>query len=244
MNIIISPAKTFKIRRLKNKSCDCLYENKKNELVSIIKEKSVEELKKLWKCSDKIAEESYKLYENFDSAPKGCAILSFDGIQYQYMDVDSLDEKQLEYLEEHLRILSGLYGILRPLDEISKYRLDFEDKLINLYEFWEDDIRNHFKSEEIIDLASKEYGQNIYKYLDKTPVKIDFKEEVLVDGEIKLKTKATPSKILRGRMVNYMARNNVEDIEQLKKFSCDGYNYSKDYSDINKLVFVKTKASV
>ena len=132
MNIIISPAKTFKIRRLKNKSCDCLYENKKNELVSIIKEKSVEELKKLWKCSDKIAEESYKLYENFDSAPKGCAILSFDGIQYQYMDVDSLDEKQLEYLEEHLRILSGLYGILRPLDEISKYRLDFEDKLINL----------------------------------------------------------------------------------------------------------------
>lgn len=243
MNIIISPAKTFKIRRLKNKSCDCLYENKKNELVSIIKEKSVEELKKLWKCSDKIAEESYKLYENFDSAPKGCAILSFDGIQYQYMDVHSLDEKQLEYLEEHLRILSGLYGILRPLDEISKYRLDFEDKLINLYEFWEDEIRNHFKGEEIIDLASKEYGQNIYKYLDKKTVKIDFKEEVLVDGEIKLKTKATPSKILRGRMVNYMARNNVQDTEQLKKFSCDGYNYSEDYSDINKLVFVKSKAS-
>ena len=243
MKIIISPAKTFKIRKIKNKNCDCLYESKKNELVSIIKEKSIEELKKLWKCSDKIAEESYNLYQYFDSAPKGCAILSFDGIQYQYMDVDSLDEKQLEYLEEHLRILSGLYGILRPLDEISKYRLDFEDKLINLYEFWEDEIRNHFKGEEIIDLASKEYGQNIYKYLDKTPVKIDFKEEVLVDGEIKLKTKATPSKILRGRMVNYMARNNVENIEQLKKFSCDGYNYSEDYSDINKLVFVKTKES-
>ena len=81
------------------------------------------------------------------------------------MDVNSLDENQLGYLEEHLRILSGLYGILRPLDEISKYRLDFEDKLINLYEFWEDEIRNHFKCEEIIDLASKEYGQNIYKYL-------------------------------------------------------------------------------
>lgn len=243
MKIIISPAKTFKIRKIKNKNCDCLYESKKNELVSIIKEKSIEELKKLWKCSDKIAEESYNLYQNFDEAPKGCAILSFDGIQYQYMDVTSLDEKHLEYLEEHLRILSGLYGILRPLDEISKYRLDFEDKLINLYEFWENEIRNHFKSEEIIDLASKEYGQNIYKYLDKTPVKIDFKEEVFVEGDIKLKTKATPSKILRGRMVNYMARNNVEDIEQLKKFSCDGYNYSEDYSDINKLVFVKSKVS-
>lgn len=243
MKIIISPAKSFKIRKIKNKNCDCLYESKKNELVSIIKEKSAEELKNLWKCSDKIAEESYNLYQNFDEAPKGCAILSFDGIQYQYMDVTSLDEKHLEYLEEHLRILSGLYGILRPLDEISKYRLDFEDKLINLYEFWEDEIRNHFKSEEIIDLASKEYGQNIYKYLDKTPVKIDFKEEVFVEGDIKLKTKATPSKILRGRMVNYMARNNVEDIEQLKKFSCDGYNYSEDYSDINKLVFVKSKVS-
>lgn len=243
MKIIISPAKTFKIRKIKNKNCDCLYESKKNELVSIIKEKSIEELKKLWKCSDKIAGESYNLYQNFDEAPKGCAILSFDGIQYQYMDVNSLDEKHLEYLEEHLRILSGLYGILRPLDEISKYRLDFEDKLINLYEFWENEIRNHFKSEEIIDLASKEYGQNIYKYLDKTPVKIDFKEEVFVEGDIKLKTKATPSKILRGRMVNYMARNNVEDIEQLKKFSCDGYNYSEDYSDINKLVFVKSKVS-
>lgn len=243
MKIIISPAKTFKIRKIKNKNCDCLYESKKNELVSIIKEKSIEELKKLWKCSDKIAEESYNLYQNFDEAPKGCAILSFEGIQYQYMDVNSLDENQLGYLEEHLRILSGLYGILRPLDEISKYRLDFEDKLINLYEFWEDEIRNHFKGEEIIDLASKEYGQNIYKYLDKTPVKIDFKEEVFVEGDIKLKTKATPSKILRGRMVNYMARNNVEDIEQLKKFSCDGYNYSEDYSDTNKLVFVKSKVS-
>lgn len=243
MKIIISPAKTFKIRKIKNKNCDCLYESKKNELVSIIKEKSIEELKKLWKCSDKIAGESYNLYQNFDEAPKGCAILSFDGIQYQYMDVNSLDENQLGYLEEHLRILSGLYGILRPLDEISKYRLDFEDKLINLYVFWEDEIRNHFKGEEIIDLASKEYGQNIYKYLDKTPVKIDFKEEVFVEGDIKLKTKATPSKILRGRMVNYMARNNVEDIEQLKKFSCDGYNYSEDYSDINKLVFVKSKVS-
>lgn len=243
MKIIISPAKTFKIRKIKNKNCDCLYESKKNELVSIIKEKSIEELKSMWKCSDKIAEESYNLYQNSDEAPKGCAILSFDGIQYQYMDVTSLDENQLEYLEEHLRILSGLYGILRPLDEISKYRLDFEDKLINLYEFWENEIRNHFKSEEIIDLASKEYGQNIYKYLDKTPVKIDFKEEVFVEGDIKLKTKATPSKILRGRMVNYMARNNVEDIEQLKKFSCDGYNYSEDYSDINKLVFVKSKVS-
>lgn len=241
MKIIISPAKTFKIRKIKNKNCYCLYESKKNELVSIIKEKSIEELKKLWKCSDKIAEESYNLYQYFDEAPKGCAILSFDGIQYQYMDVNSLDENQLGYLEEHLRILSGLYGILRPLDEISKYRLDFEDKLINLYEFWEDEIRNHFKGEEIIDLASKEYGQNIYKYLDKTPVKIDFKEEVFVEGDIKLKTKATPSKILRGRMVNYMARNNVEDMEQLKKFSCDGYNYSEDYSDINKLVFVKSK---
>ena len=202
MKIIISPAKTFKIRKIKNKNCDCLYESKKNELVSIIKEKSIEELKKLWKCSDKIAEESYNLYQNFDEAPKGCAILSFDGIQYQYMDVNSLDENQLGYLEEHLRILSGLYGILRPLDEISKYRLDFEDKLINLYEFW---------------------------------------EEVFVEGDIKLKTKATPSKILRGRMVNYMARNNVEDIEQLKKFSCDGYNFSEDYSDTNKLVFVKSK---
>lgn len=243
MKIIISPAKTFKIRKIKNKNCDCLYESKKNELVSIIKEKSIEELKKLWKCSDKIAEESYNLYQNFDEAPKGCAILSFGGIQYQYMDVNSLDENQLGYLEEHLRILSGLYGILRPLDEISKYRLDFEDKLINLYEFWEDEIRNHFKGEEIIDLASKEYGQNIYKYLDKTPVKIDFKEEVFVEGDIKLKTKATPSKILRGRMVNYMARNNVEDIEQLKKFSSDGYNYSEHYSDTNKLVFVKSKVS-
>ena len=101
MKIIISPAKTFKIRKIKNKNCDCLYESKKNELVSIIKEKSIEELKKLWKCSDKIAEESYNLYQNFDEAPKGCAILSFDGIQYQYMDVNSLDENQLGYLEEH-----------------------------------------------------------------------------------------------------------------------------------------------
>ncbi|MDU5977039.1 MAG: peroxide stress protein YaaA [Finegoldia magna] len=243
MKIIISPAKTFKIRKIKNKNCDCLYESKKNELVSIIKEKSIEELKKLWKCSDKIAEESYNLYQNFDEAPKGCAILSFDGIQYQYMDVTSLYEKHLEYLEEHLRILSGLYGILRPLDEISKYRLDFEDKLINLYEFWKDEIRNHFKGEKIIDLASKEYGQNIYKYLDIKPLRIEFKEETLKDGCIKLKTKATSSKILRGRMVNYMAKNDIVEINELKNFSSDGYSFSDEFSDENKFVFVKSLIS-
>lgn len=239
MKIIISPAKTFKIRKMQNMHTNCLFEDKKNELVSIMKTKSVEELKMMWKCSDKIASESYNLYQKFESCAKGSAIASFYGIQYQYMDIDSLEELEIDYIEKHLRILSGLYGILRPLDQISRYRLDFEDKFINMYDFWEDEIRNYFKGETIIDLASKEYGQNIYKYLDITPLRIEFKEEISKDGCIKLKTKATSSKILRGRMVSYMAKNNILEINKLKNFSCDGYSFSDEFSDENKFVFVK-----
>ncbi len=242
MKIIISPAKTFKIRKLQNMNNKCLFEDKKNELVSIMKTKSEEALKMMWKCSDKIANESYNLYQKFDSSAKGSAIASFYGIQYQYMDIDSLVE-EIDYLEKHLRILSGLYGILRPLDQIARYRLDFEDKFINMYDFWEDEIRNYFKGEKIIDLASKEYGQNIYKYLDIMPLKIEFKEEISKDGCIKLKTKATSSKILRGRMLNYMAKNNIVEINELKNFSCDEYSFSDEFSDENKFVFVKSLVS-
>ncbi|MDU1831646.1 MAG: YaaA family protein, partial [Finegoldia magna] len=184
MKIIISPAKTFKIRKMRNMHTNCLFEDKKNQLVLMMKTKSVEELKMIWKCSDKIANDSYNLYQKFDSSVKGSAIESF-------------------------------YGILRPLDQVARYRLDFEDKIINMYDFWEDEIRNYFKGEKIIDLASKEYGQNIYKYLDIKPLRIEFKEETLKDGCIKLKTKATSSKILRGRMVNYMAKNDIVEINEL-----------------------------
>lgn len=212
MKIIISPAKTFKIRKMRNMHTNCLFEDKKNQLVLMMKTKSVEELKMIWKCSDKIANDSYNLYQKFDSSVKGSAIESF-------------------------------YGILRPLDQVARYRLDFEDKIINMYDFWEDEIRNYFKGEKIIDLASKEYGQNIYKYLDIKPLRIEFKEETLKDGCIKLKTKATSSKILRGRMVNYMAKNDIVEINELKNFSSDGYSFSDEFSDENKFVFVKSLIS-
>ena len=243
MKIIISPAKTFKIRKMRNMHTNCLFEDKKNQLVLMMKTKSVEELKMIWKCSDKIANDSYNLYQKFDSSVKGSAIESFYGIQYQYMDIDSLKDVEIEYLEKHLRILSGLYGILRPFDQVARYRLDFEDKIINMYDFWEDEIRNYFKGEKIIDLASKEYGQNICKYLDIKPLRIEFKEETLKDGCIKLKTKATSSKILRGRMVNYMAKNDIVEINELKNFSSDGYSFSDEFSDENKFVFVKSLIS-
>ncbi|WP_297811593.1 YaaA family protein [uncultured Finegoldia sp.] len=240
MKIIISPAKTFKIKKMKLSNKDLLFEKKTGKLVSMLKGKTLEELRNTWKCSENIANEGFELYDKFELSPKGCAIASFCGLQYQYMDIESFNRDDIDFLEEHLRIMSGLYGILRPLDEISKYRLDFEDKFINMYEYWEKEIKDHFKGEDIIDLASKEYGENIYKYFDKIPLKIDFKEEVCSNGSVKLKTKATSSKILRGRMVNFIAKNKVRDTEKLKEFSCDGYFYSQKQSKNNRFVFVKS----
>lgn len=175
------------------------------------------------------------------------ALFSYEGIQYQYMGARVLSQDALEYLQDNLRILSGFYGILKPLDGVVPYRLEMQSKFINyknkdLYEYWDDKIANSLFEETdlIINLASKEYSKCVEKYLKNSP---STKFITCVFGEIKgdkVIEKGTLAKMARGEMVRYLAQNNIYDLEGLKRFDKLGYKYSQEKSNEKTYVFIKS----
>ncbi|MBS4537378.1 peroxide stress protein YaaA [Clostridium sp. D2Q-11] len=248
MRIIISPAKKMKI------DIDSLDYNQLPQfiddtevLLSYFKRLSYEKLKSIWKCSDKIATLNYErihkmdLYSNLTPA-----LLSFEGLQYKYMGPGVFTTKEFEYIEMHLRILSGFYGILRPFDGVVPYRLEMQAKLgdddINsLYKFWNKKLADQLISESqcIINLASKEYSKCISKYVDK---KIQF--ITCVFGELigkKIVEKGTLAKMARGEMVRFMAEKQIENVEVIKSFNRLDYNFVEHLSDENTYIFLKNE---
>lgn len=215
-------------------------------ILKYLKELEYEELKSIWKCSDKIATLNYDRIKNMDlSSNLTPAILSYEGIQYQYMAPSVAEESELEYYEEHLRILSGFYGVLKPFDGVVPYRLEMQSKLKgddidSLYDYWDNRIAEKIQSESkcILNLASKEYSKCVSKYLDK-----DTKFISCVFGEIKdnkVIEKGTYAKMARGEMVRFMAKNKVSDIEEIKNFDGLGYIFREDLSSEDKFVFIKS----
>lgn len=246
MKIIISPAKTM------NVDTDSLDYNQlpdfikdTGNILKYLKTLKYEELKSIWKCSDKLAELNYNRIKNMDLYKNLTpAILSFEGLQYKYMGSGVFSTKEFEYLEEHLRILSGFYGIIRPFDGVVPYRLEMKSKLASnkldsLYDFWGDKLAKQIFSESntILNLASKEYSDTISKYLTE-----DIRFITCVFGEIidgKVKEKGTLAKMARGDMVRYMAENQIEEIEDIKNYNRLGYNFAVDLSDKSNYVFIK-----
>ncbi len=250
MKIIISPAKKMNID-------DDIFEYRRkpifleqaNELMNYMKGLSYDECKTIWKCSDKLAQLNYDRFSNMDLNYRLTpAIFSYEGIQYQYIGPKVLSQDAIEYLQDNLRILSGFYGILKPLDGVVPYRLEMQAKLINyknkdLYEYWSDKIANNLfeETDVIINLASKEYSKCVEKYIKNSP---NTKFITCVFGELKdnkIIEKGTLAKMARGEMVRYLAENNVSDLEGLKKFDKLNYKYSKDMSHENTYVFIKSE---
>lgn len=248
MRIIISPAKKMKrdndvfIHRQMP-----IFLEEAQVLWDYLKGLTYDELKSIWKCSDKLARENFtriekmNLYNNLTPA-----ILSYEGLQYQCMGVGVFTNKQLDYIDKHLRILSGFYGILRPFDGIVAYRLEMQAKLIDwdyksLYEFWADKIAKDIFSESncIINLASKEYSKSISKYLTPNIKMINCKFAEIIDG--KIIEKGTLAKMARGEMIAFMAENNIENPQDIKKFNRLDYLYKEDLSDNDNYVFIKVK---
>ncbi len=205
---------------------------------------SLSEGKALWKCNDKLAELNYKRYKDMALMRRLTpAVIAYEGLQYQHMAPKVLTTRALTYLSDHLRILSGFYGVLRPFDGVTPYRLEMQAKLSvndckDLYDFWGDRLYHSLVDDDriIINLASKEYSQCIEKYI--TPedrfITIEFGE--LVEG--KVKQKGTISKMARGDMVRFMAENNISDPNGLKDFKEQGFAYSKELSSNSKYVFI------
>jgi len=251
MKIILSPAKTFKPEKFPDFSEYSVpeFEVERNALVDAMQMQSPSDLRETMKVSEKIADLNVGRYQNFpkkltlDNARQ--AILSFYGDAYRGLDAGSLDTEGLHFLNDHLRILSGLYGLLRPLDLIAPYRLemgtrmDFGDTK-SLYEFWGDKITNHLKKElngkPLINLASKEYFSAIdFSQLESpviTPIFKQFKKG-------KYKTIAILAKRARGQMVRYVVDHRIEDPELLKQFDTDGYRFSVGDSNESDWVFLR-----
>lgn len=246
MKIIISPAKKMNIC-----NDDIAYENtpkfieKTKNLYNILKGFSYEDLKKLLACNDDLALLNYERYKNMDfSKNLTPAILAYEGIQYKYMSPSIFTYDEYDYIKKNLRILSGFYGILSPLDAVVSYRLEMQAKLKNddfknLYDYWQDDIYNELTKDDncILNLASKEYSKSVEKYLKEDDKFVTCIFGNLKDGKIKVK--ATEAKMARGLMVKYLAENNIDDFEGVKNFAELGFSYSRDLSSENEIVFIK-----
>ena len=244
MKIILSPAKKM-ITDTDSIAPDALSEfiEKTTEIQSWLKSKSKEELKDIWKCNDKIAEQNFNRLGNMNLYQMlSPAVLSYEGIAFQYMAPSVFEDMQLEYVQNHLRILSAFYGALKPMDGVTPYRLEMQAKIRigdakNLYEYWGDLLYRSVidDSRIIINLASKEYSKCIEKYL--TPqdryISVTFCE---ASGD-KMVTKGTYAKMARGEMVRFMAENNIENPVDIKKFDRLGYSFRSDLSSDTEYVF-------
>ncbi|WP_350343437.1 peroxide stress protein YaaA [Proteinivorax tanatarense] len=246
MRIIVSPAKKMK------EDMDLEYNNlpqfisEAEKLLSFLKKQDYDKLKSIWKCSDKIATLNHQRIQSMDLYKKLTpAILAYEGIQYKYMAPGVLENKELDFIEKHLRILSGFYGVLRPFDGVVPYRLEMQAKLggehlNSLYDFWRKKLANQLFSESncIVNLASKEYSKCISEYLTK-----DINFVTCVFGEMvngKVKEKGTQVKMARGEMVRFMAQNHIENIDKIKQFNRLGYSFAKELSDESNFVFIKS----
>jgi cytoplasmic iron level regulating protein YaaA (DUF328/UPF0246 family) len=248
MLALISPAKTLDFSKVDYANCTIPnLLDKSSELVKVLQVKSQVEIKNLMSLSDKLAELNYQRYQNFnpnfvlnDNAKQ--AIFAFKGDVYTGIDIKSFTGKQIEFLNDHLLILSGLYGTLKPFDLIMPYRLEMGTKLSvdkkkNLYEFWGNLISqeiNKLEQNEVVNLASNEYFKAVNtKTLNARLITINFKE--YRDG--KYKTIGMFAKKARGKMVNFMAKNNISKAENLKNFNLNGYAFNQELSNQNTWVF-------
>lgn len=244
MKIILSPAKKMNIDpdRLPPAGLpDFLFQTE--EILAWLRGRSYEELKTLWKCNDKIAQQNAVRLEQMDLRSQLTpAVLAYEGIAYQYMAPSVFEDGHYDYVQEHLRILSAFYGVLRAMDGVTPYRLEMQAKASiggkkDLYELWGNRLYEAVRDESrvIINLASKEYSKCIEKYLmpEDRYITINFCERF---GN-KLVTKGTYAKMARGEMVRYMAEHQIEDPKEIQRFDRLGYVYRKELSSDKEYVF-------
>ena len=241
MKIIISPSKTQNFNFDNQGKSELKLKKETKLLFSKLKSLSKEELSYCLKIKKKLLDETYSLYQlEHKEKPVGKAIDSYSGVVFEQLSLSDYNSSQINYLNNHLNILSAIYGTLSPEDLIYPYRLDMTNKIsdINLYNFWQEDIDKHFSQEDvIINLASNEFSRMLKNHSEKI-INIDFFEK---DKDGKLKIISFNAKKARGQMLDFLIRNKIENIELIKEYSLNGYKYSKNLSKGKNLVFVMGK---
>ena len=217
---------------------------------SYLKEKSPKYLSDLMEISQKLADENWERNQNWKAKPSAKesapAMFAFTGEVYRGLDAKTLDKKAVDYLQKNYRMLSGLYGLLKPSDKIMLYRLEmgrsFEfEQYQNLYEFWREKITEQLNSELkskdlILNLASSEYIKVLDKKKLNAPV-IDFDFYEMKDG--KRKTIVVYTKHARGLVVRFCAETQAKTLNDVKAFNLEGYRIDEELSSKTKLVFTR-----
>ena len=261
MQILISPAKTLDFET--PSKCDRFSQpafiTDTEILVKQLQSLSSQEISSLMQISDKLGKLNAERYRDwqfeFDNTNAKQALLAFKGDVYQGLNVDNFSQEDLDFAQEHLRIISGLYGILRPLDLIQPYRLEMGTKLTRakfpdleantLYDFWQDKITqeiatqlNKLNNNIVVNLASNEYFKAVKPKLLSaeiiTPVFKDWKND-------RYKIISFYAKKARGMMSAYLIKNRIERVEDIKGFQEDGYSFNEELSDNKNLVFTRNQ---
>ncbi|HNQ69282.1 MAG TPA: peroxide stress protein YaaA [Bacteroidales bacterium] len=249
MIVLLSPAKSldFESPAISDKISEPLFPDETSELLKVLSKLSANDLQGLMSISPALAELNYNRFREMKDFPSEVpgkqAILVFVGEVYRGLSAGDFSEDDLQFAQKHLRILSGFYGVLRPMDLIQPYRLEMSTKLKigkhdNLYKFWGDKITYQINKDllnsVIVNLASDEYFKSVNKKLLQTEVITP----VFYDqykGKYRMLT--VYAKNARGAMTRYIIKNRVENHEELKNAGINGYKYSPEMSDKWKWVF-------
>ena len=245
MKIIISPAKKMVGEASLAHQGLPVFIERAERLRDWVRSLTYAEQKKLWSCSDAIAEQNAQRFEHMDLRRNLTpALLSYDGIQYTYMAPAVFEDGHLAYVQEHLRILSGFYGVLKPFDGVVPYRLEMQaktevDGFSNLYDFWGGSLYREVvdDSRVIVNLASKEYSKAIEKHLQPGDTYI-----TCVFGELeggKIVQKGVYAKMARGEMVRFMASVHASEPDQIKQFTWSDYAFDEARSTDASFVFAR-----
>jgi len=245
MKIIFSPSKEMREENIfKNKEIEFTeskFKDKTNILINTLKEKSISEIENIMKLKGELLNDTYKDIQDYENLKYIPAISLYYGVSFKELELEDYSEKSLKYLQNNLLILSAFYGISLPFDLIKKHRLDMTISIIDkgLYNFWKKDINEYISNildnnEILLNLASSEFSKLIDN--KKIPmINLDFKEEK--DGTYK--SISTYSKKARGQFLNYLIKNQVSNIENIKKMELNGYSLNEELSDKKNFIFTR-----
>ena len=255
MITIISPATTMNFdRNVDIKFSKPFFDKDIKKLIDILKSLDIIEIGNFMNLSDDLANLNYDRYKilGTDKSKYLQAILAFDGQVFNCINVDDFNDDDFEFANNHLRIMSGLYGILKPFDLIKSYILEMKAKLKNelgndLYKFWKNKLTSYLYDEllnqndkTLVNLASNEYSKAInLKSLSKdfNIINIEFKD--YRENSNSYKVIGLYSKKARGYLTRYIIKNKIDNINELKNFNYDGYVFNNELSDSNNFIFTR-----
>lgn len=256
MIFLLSPAKTLDyesaLPKATPKPTEPSFKKQSAALIDILRKRSQKELAELMNISESLAELNHKRFQEWTSSftlkNSRPAVLAFNGDVYEGLDASSLSANELSWAQEHIAILSGLYGVLRPLDKMQPYRLEMGTKLANpaganLYKFWGSSVSNYLnacleeeKNPLVINLASQEYFKSVdLKTLHAKVIECVFEQE----KSGKFKVISFLAKRARGLMARYAIQHRVTTPAALQKFNLEGYRFESSISTPEKMVFRK-----